>query len=162
IGVDNRVGGSTPDRGGFEFPADNEFFPGTDGAFIPGVYQDEEGNYVENLGDPSTTRLIPASFIYPWDFARASTFDASFVKLRDISLGYSLPQVITDKIGMQNATVAIYSRNIILWTKAKNGIDPENAFQPGGSAHGQFMQGVERWNAMPWVIPVGIKLSANF
>ncbi|MEM8966319.1 MAG: SusC/RagA family TonB-linked outer membrane protein [Bacteroidota bacterium] len=162
IGVDNRVGGSTPERGGFEFSEDSEFFPGTDGAFIPGVYQDEEGNYVENLGDPATTRFIPASSIYPWDFARASTFDASFVKLRDISLGYSLPEVITDKIGMRDATVAIYSRNIILWTKAKNGIDPENAFQPGSSAHGQFRQGVERWNAMPWVIPVGIKLSANF
>jgi phage host-nuclease inhibitor protein Gam len=69
-------------------------------------------------------------------------------------------------IGIQNASIALYSRNIILWTKAKVGIDPEMAFQPESSVQGQsgiqFKQGIERFNVAPWTIPVGLKLNVNF
>jgi hypothetical protein len=40
------------------------------------------------------------------------------------------------------------------------GIDPERAYQSDSS--GRFKQGVERFNAEPWVIPVGFKLSFSF
>jgi hypothetical protein len=48
----------------------------------------------------------------------------------------------------------------MLWTKdADLGIDPERAYQAEG---GRFFQGVERYNANPWVIPVGFKLGFTF
>jgi hypothetical protein len=50
----------------------------------------------------------------------------------------------------------------MIWTKnAGLGIDPERAYQSGGSNSG-FKQGVERYNAEPWVIPVGFKIGFTF
>jgi hypothetical protein len=119
--------------------------------------------YTENLGGPDT-KYIPFGDNYPWSFTRAATFDASFVKLREISLSYNLPNQLIKRLNIQNASVAIYSRNIILWTKAKIGIDPEMAFQQesGAQAGTQFKQGIERYNVIPWVMPVGVKLNLTF
>lgn len=73
-------------------------------------------------------------------------------------MGYNLPKTLTDKWKIQNASIAIFSRNIILWTKAGINIDPESAFQ---STSGTLAQGVERYNIQPWSIPMGIKLSLS-
>ena len=93
-------------------------------------------------------------------------FDADFVKLREVSLGYQLPATFADRIGMQNAVVSVYSRNIMLWTKDSNfGIDPERAFQAESSTGNrgtQFKQGIERYNVDPWVMPIGFKLDLTF
>ena len=81
-----------------------------------------------------------------------------------MSLSYDLPQNVVKRLGMQNAHIGVYSRNIILWTAAKIGIDPETAFQQesGAQAGTQFKQGIERYNVTPWVIPVGFKLGLTF
>src|SRR5690625_6097644 len=97
---------------------------------------------------------------YPWSFTKAALFDASFVKLREISLGYSFPQNIANSIGVRNLGLSLFSRNIMLWTKAKVGIDPEMAFQPSYDANPNgvsFKQGIERYNTMPWVFPIDRK-----
>ncbi len=162
----NIVGGPGPEYGGqpLEFGVVVD-----DGVFNPGVIAeyDADGNitgYIENLGGPDT-KYIPYAGNYPWSFTSASTFDADFIKLREISLGYILPSSFVSRLGIQNANVAVYSRNIMLWTKAGIGIDPESAFQPEGGTQGngiQFKQGIERYNVNPLVIPVGIKLGVTF
>ncbi|GAB3704724.1 SusC/RagA family TonB-linked outer membrane protein [Spirosoma flavus] len=160
------VGGPTAAYGGYPFEFGGKTY--AYGVFNPGVIAqyDAQGNitgYTENLG-ASGTKIIPYGDNYPWDFTRAATFDASFVKLREISLGYDLPARFVKSIGLQNATFSVYSRNIILWTAAKINIDPEMAFQPqaGPQAGTQFKQGIERYNVTPWVIPVGFKLGLTF
>ncbi len=160
------VGGPTADYGGYPFEFGGKTYPY--GVFNPGVIAqyDAKGNitgYIENLGGTGT-RIIPYGDNYPWDFTRAAMFDASFVKLREVSLGYDLPARFVKSIGLQNANVSVYSRNIILWTAAKINIDPEMAFQPqaGTQAGTQFKQGIERYNVTPWVIPVGFKLGLTF
>jgi len=140
-----------------------------DGVFNPGVIAeyDDQGNitgYIENLGGPET-KYIPYAANYPWSFTSASTFDADFLKLRDVSIGYRLPSQVTDRVGISRADISIYSRNVILWTKAGVGIDPENAFQPEGGTQGNgitFKQGIERYNVNPFVLPIGIRLNATF
>jgi hypothetical protein len=94
-------------------------------------------------------------------------FDADFVKLREISLSYRIPRnVINRFMGIEDIAVSLYSRNIVLWTKAKVGIDPERAFQAesstGGTRGTQFKQGIERYNLEPWVMPIGIKIDITF
>ncbi len=163
----NIVGGPTQEMGGFPFEYEGQQFP-FGGVFNPGVIAeyDSDGNivgYTENLGEAGT-KYIPYGDNYPWDFMRAAMFDASYIKLREISFGYDLPTNFVRKIGISNANIAVYSRNIILWTKAKIGIDPEMAFQQEGGAQAgtQFRQGIERYNVTPWVIPFGFKLNVNF
>ena len=162
----NIVGGPTKEYGGYPFEYGGKVYP--NGVFNPGVIAqyDGKGNitgYEENLGGPNT-RIIPYGDNYPWDFTRAAMFDASFVKLREVSLAYELPSNVVKKLGLQAANFSVYSRNIILWTAAKIGIDPETAFQPqaGTQAGTQFKQGIERYNVTPWVIPVGFRLGLTF
>ncbi len=162
----NIVGGPTAEYGGFPFEYGGKVYPYA--VFNPGVIgiYDDAGNiigYKENLGNEGT-QYIPYGDNYPWDFNRAATFDASFIKLREISVGYDLPGNWISRLGLQNVNFSVYSRNIMLWNAAKVGIDPEMAFQPssGAQAGTQFKQGIERFNVTPWVIPVGFKLGVTF
>ncbi|KAA9347956.1 SusC/RagA family TonB-linked outer membrane protein [Larkinella humicola] len=145
-----RVGGHTQATGGMGFDSNGDGVLEYDGGFIPGVIQNADGTYTEHLGGTGTN-IYPITDTYPWSFNQQITFDASFVKLREISLGYNIPKLF----GLRNANISVYSRNIILWTAAKIGIDPERAFQADG---GRFRQGIELQNVMPWTIPVGFKV----
>lgn len=161
-----KVGGPGEEYGGY--PVTVGGVTSNYGVFNPGVIAqyDEDGNivgYTENLGEAGT-KYIGTSENYPWDFMAPSTFDASFVKLRELSFNYDLSGDWLKNLGISNGSVGIYSRNLILWTKAKVGIDPEMAFQPETGTHGgiQYKQGIERYNANPWTMPLGIKLNVTF
>ncbi len=154
------VGGPTAGLGGLEHTEDGVTL--FDGVFMPGVYMDEDGNYVENLGGPGT-KTIRYQDYYGWSYTRNATFDADFIKLREISIAYNVGAI--KSLGVKNASVSLYSRNLILWTKAGIGVDPETAFQAEGGVQGsgiQFKQGIERYNVTPWTIPVGVKLNVSF
>ncbi|MBX2944576.1 MAG: hypothetical protein KF725_01985 [Cyclobacteriaceae bacterium] len=49
--------------------------------------------------------------------------DASFTKLRDVSVGSRLPDFVTERIGLRNAMVSLTGRN--LWIQTKQGFDRE-------------------------------------
>jgi hypothetical protein len=153
------VGGPTAELGGYPYTEGGITL--NDGAFWPGVegYYDENGSFVlvqEHLGDEGTPmRRFQSS--YGWDFGQTAMFDADFVKLREISLTYRLPRM--QNLRIQNASVSVYSRNLILWTKAGINVDPERAFQLEGNS---FFQGIEFYNVNPWTIPVGIRLNVAF
>lgn len=160
--------GGTPGEGGFP-----EEWGGSvvyDGVFYPGVlgYHDENGNFIlekENLGEDGTI-FFPFSASNPWAFGTQNMFDADYIKLREVSLSYSLPSKLIERTGLDNISVSVYSRNIMLWTKdSAFGVDPERAFQAessSGNRGTQFKQGIERYNVDPWVIPVGFKIGLTF
>ncbi|WP_339757068.1 SusC/RagA family TonB-linked outer membrane protein [Algoriphagus aquimarinus] len=157
----NVVGGPTAESGGYPIEYNVTV---NDGVFNPGVIAqyDDQGNvtgYIENLGEEGT-KFIPYADNYPWSFFAPATFDASYLKLREAAINYQLPTEFVHKLKMKSINVGVYTSNLILWTKAKVGIDPENAFQP--EANGTFKQGIERYNVNPWVIPVGFKINASF
>jgi hypothetical protein len=158
------VGGATQEDGGFY----TDYYTGIgayDGIFAPGVYgnYDANGKFIlkkESLGNPGT-EIRPYVASYPWDLGEANIFDADYIKLREIALSYNLPNKYSQKLGISDANFSLYSRNIMIWTKNSGmGIDPERAYQSDSS--GRFKQGVERYNAEPWVIPVGFKIGFSF
>lgn len=51
--------------------------------------------------------------------------EGSFVKLRNVTLGYTLPNTITEKWGMAKLKVYVSGRNLAMWSKTINGYDPE-------------------------------------
>lgn len=84
--------------------------------------------YAEN------TVPIPAEDYYDYFYPtknpalayNARIFNRSFLKLRNVSLSYSLPQQLTKRIRLNNISVSIYAKNILLWTPASNyTVDPE-------------------------------------
>jgi len=161
------VGGPTTAMGGLPYTANGNITI-NDGAFYPGVYSDGNGGYVENLGDPNLTKLDSyedAVTNGPWNFGRMDMFDASYIKLRELTISAQLPKKLSSALKVQGISLGIYTRNVIIWTKAKAGVDPELAFQyqtgPQGNGS-QFRQGIEYYNINPWTIPVGVKLNVRF
>jgi len=67
--------------------------------------------------------------------------DASYTKLREISLSYNLPGSFASRLGAARATVSIAGRNLHTWTNYK-GLEPEASFQGGSRGFGQWEQDV--------------------
>ncbi|WP_316750473.1 SusC/RagA family TonB-linked outer membrane protein [Pedobacter gandavensis] len=64
--------------------------------------------------------------------------DKTFLKLREVTLSYSLPENIAGKILAKRATVSVFGRNLITWLPKSNGtIDPEVSNQ-GNDLAGEF------------------------
>lgn len=157
------IGGPTPETGGFP-QSPGMAFPGNmDGTFYPGVFGEMSADghftlYQENLGNPGTI-FQPWGASNLWSVGSYAVFDADYLKLREVSLSYNLPREWAKKVKLDNAYIAVYSRNIMLWTKKGFGVDPERAYQPSG---GGLFQGVERYNVTPWIVPIGFKVGFTF
>jgi outer membrane receptor protein involved in Fe transport len=66
-------------------------------------------------------------------------YDASFVKLREVRVGYAVPQSFTDRLRIAGATVAVIGRNLLLWSDAPH-IDPETALNSGNAQGYEYGQ----------------------
>lgn len=51
--------------------------------------------------------------------------DASYIKLRNVQLSYSLPRQVLNRLRLNGLTVLVSGQNLITWTKFY-GLDPEN------------------------------------
>jgi len=84
-------------------------------------------------------------------------YDASFVKLREIAVNYTLPSSILSRTFIKGVTLGLEARNVALLWAAVPHIDPEtNLFGSGADGFG-----VER-NNIPATRSIGINLKAQF
>ncbi|MGD9558401.1 MAG: SusC/RagA family TonB-linked outer membrane protein [Mangrovibacterium sp.] len=65
-----------------------------------------------------------------------SIFDATYIKLREVTLGYTFPRFV-DLI--QSLRLSVYGRNLATWGLDNKGIDPETVV--GGSGNIQGLEG---------------------
>ncbi|GHV22850.1 SusC/RagA family TonB-linked outer membrane protein [Clostridia bacterium] len=101
--------------------------------------------YDMNPVNPNYVPTLFTGFLWPGnvgyyadDFCSEVTYDASFIKLRELSIGYNLPKTLISKIKMSNARISVVGRNLwILYQKTPKGIDPEAALNAG---NGQGME----------------------
>ncbi len=124
------------------------------------VHFDGNGNEVAGPGAANTDVVtlgqyywqnIGSSFIGP---AQPSIEDGSYVKLRSVSLTYTLPMSIVSKLHLHKLAVTAFANNIILSTKY-TGVDPESSLI--GPANGQ---GLDYFNN-PGSKSIGFKLSVG-
>ncbi len=59
--------------------------------------------------------------------------DATWVRIREITLSVNVPKTITEKLHFAGLNVSVYARNPVLWTKY-SGIDPETNLTGGGNS----------------------------
>ncbi|HXG72445.1 MAG TPA: TonB-dependent receptor, partial [Gemmatimonadaceae bacterium] len=64
--------------------------------------------------------------------------NAGYTKLREVSVGYTLPETMAGRVGFNRAVVTLAGRNLRTWTKYP-GLEPE-AFFLGGARGGNFGQ----------------------
>jgi TonB-linked SusC/RagA family outer membrane protein len=97
-------------------------------------------------GQPSMAWVRP---IEQWTHNASSNtarymFDASYIKLREISLGYNVPRTILAKTPFSSARLSAVGRNVaILFQNTPKGIDPEATSSVGNA------QGLEKGFALP-------------
>lgn len=135
------------------------------GMLVEGVYGelDADGNiqYLDANGDPSSVPVTNQTYVdaetwAAWHYdgpAEQNIFDASYVKLREVRLSYTLPNRITGPI--QNLAISAFARNLATWATDIEHIDPENTTSSGN------VQGLEG-GALPSLRHYGIGLNFNF
>jgi hypothetical protein len=99
---------------------------------VKGVVDNGDGTYSPN------TENVLAQYYYEntYYINEAHVYDASFWKLREVSLAYTLPQGTVRRLGVHGLTLSAIGRNLWLHSKVPN-IDPETAFDASN------VQGIE-------------------
>ncbi|HEX5435642.1 MAG TPA: SusC/RagA family TonB-linked outer membrane protein [Gemmatimonadaceae bacterium] len=102
------------------------------GMIVPGVNAD---------GTPNTTKVTAQAYFNSlFQIHEPFVYDASFVKLREVKVGYTFPESLTRHLGVSSLYLALVGRNLWLHTSVPN-IDPETAFDNSnaqGLEFGQF------------------------
>ncbi len=109
----------------------------TGGLLIEGIYQDGTIiNGVDMSGKPNQTFVDPYVYyqkvsLWQEEIHQPFIYDASFVKLRELSLTYQLPSSLMEKWKMKGASVGIYGTNLwLIYSKVPN-LDPETMLTNG-------------------------------
>ncbi|WP_346880932.1 SusC/RagA family TonB-linked outer membrane protein [uncultured Algibacter sp.] len=137
------------------------------------VYHKDVANAWKIPGDQLTTN-IPAlprntdellSFFGREEFFTRSNYgiqDASYVRLRDVTLGYTLTNQATEKIGLNAVNFTLQARNLgLLWRANNVGLDPESVpFTAGDfSFTDNFSQAFRPGIIPPVTIVFGVNLN---
>src|SRR5690606_10358634 len=115
---------------------------------------------VKEDGTPNDIRADASWYANAWGYARASNkehlYDASFVKLRNLTLSYQIPEKLIRNTFISKMTVSAIGRN--LWIIHKNipYSDPEAGLSAGNMSRG--MQS----GAHPTIREIGASLKIEF
>lgn len=130
---------------------------------LPGREEGIIGDGVVQKGDgswaPNTERVAAYTYYrgyYKRPNVESSTFDATYVKLREVMLGYRLPAKYLRGKWIQSASLSLTGRNLLLFTKVPN-IDPETSFVSGGTV----VPGIENAQ-IPSTRSIGFDLKITF
>ena len=87
------------------------------------VYDESTGKYVQN-----TKQVSPRDYyrnLYRRFHEKQLTFSATFLKLREVSLGYTFPSGWLRNTPIKKLGIDLVARNLWMWTKGQNTVDPE-------------------------------------
>lgn len=118
-----------------------------DGMIFNGVGEDGKPNNI----------IIPAQNYYKTlsTVDEAFTYNATYIKLREVRLGYELPSRFIHSLKLQSATISLVGRNLWIISKHVPNIDPETAFNTGNG------QGLEDL-ALPTVRSLSFNINLKF
>jgi hypothetical protein len=86
-----------------------------------------------------------------------SVFDASFIKLREVSAGYTFNKLsFLNKVGIRDLNLSIVGRNLWIILKHTPHIDPEISSSAGNTSVGA------ETNAIPSTRSYGFNVRVNF
>lgn len=122
----------------------DEYRPFTETVYVSGG---EQTGFVDSKGNPiyvpvysaHTGTLTPDQARNYWGAVQGETnaktdlflYDASFIKLRQLSLGYNFPRQMLSKTPFQSLSFSFVARNLAILYKDVPNIDPESSYQNG-------------------------------
>ncbi|MCV9387085.1 SusC/RagA family TonB-linked outer membrane protein [Reichenbachiella ulvae] len=117
-------------------------------------------NSVTEAGDPNTTSVSAQRY---WGSSYGSrqiiedyVKDGDFIKFKELTLSYRLPNSLTDKTPFSNVKLGVMGRNLFFISREIKDFDPEAYSYTSGNA-----QGIEAY-ALPATRSYGFNLSVNF
>jgi len=116
------------------------------------VFTDESGNEVSSPVENQTYVGAESFYHHYWGKPGLSIYDASFVKLREVVVGYTFRDIAS---WLSSINVSLVGRNLWLIHSNIPDVDPENAFSAGNT------QGVNS-NPLPSTRNVGFNLKFTF
>ena len=121
----------------------------------------EENNYmmvfpgVTESGEVNT-KQVSASEYYGALQAEDFIYDASFIKLKELSIGYSFPSSMLEKTPVNSLNVSFVARNLCYLMKHTPGTSPE-----GGYDTTMFSQAID-YASLPFTRTFGISINLGF
>lgn len=95
------------------------------------VWDASSSSYIKN-----TKQVSPRDYyrnLYRRFHETESTFSATSLKLREVKLGYTFPSQWFSKSPIKNISLSLVGRNLFMWTKGQNYVDPEAIAYEGSS-----------------------------
>jgi len=121
-----------------------------------GVIEQEDGSYVENDVPVQSMQDFWGQYSAISN-TEGNVFDASYVKLREVRLSYSLPTSMLEKTFISGIRVGVEGRNLAILRDNVPHVDPElNFFGPAAVG-----EGVE-FNSIPSTRSIGLNLMLTF
>ncbi|MBE7174050.1 MAG: SusC/RagA family TonB-linked outer membrane protein [Williamsia sp.] len=120
------------------------------GVIAPGVTEDGKAN---------TVKISAADHFknnYGLKINAADVYDASYTYLREVRLGYALPEKWAGAVKAKNASLTLYGRNLWLIHSNAPNVDPSNIINSDSN-----IQGLEG-GALPSVRSFGVNLTVGF
>jgi TonB-linked SusC/RagA family outer membrane protein len=90
----------------------------------------------QNPGDGTTPRISDAPTGANNEYSNRYIFDGSYVRLKNITLGYVLPESLINRIGLSNLRVYASMDNVYIWDHYYAGYTPEVDFSNGSAVQG--------------------------
>ena len=169
----NSLFGRDKEHGGIEYIDDNGekhddgIIP--DGVFADGITATVGGQTID-LGGMSWAEAVQKGYMKPkpaWAYyedltqwssgiREYSVFENSFVALREVSIGYNIPNRIIQKAKINNLRISLTGRNLLyLYKTAKDGINPEGIFSNRAGVFAEY-------GGVPYIRNIGVTVNANF
>ena len=123
---------------------------------------------LENPASTAQQRLAAAKE-WVYDLASLTPYqglnevsDGSFVRMRELSLTYTAPRGLADKLRAREMAISLTARNLFLWTKYQ-GVDPEvtNFGRAGGGIDNNFQDSVDAFG-LPVPRRIGLSVRLGF
>lgn len=150
--IDAKFGGSIlsgTNNNVYSFGRHIKTLPGREGGVI--------GKGVKENGTPNDVKVDPMTYYMAVgnSITEEFVYDASFIKLRELSIGYNFPKTIINKIGLSDLSVSVVGRNLWNIYDKVPLVDPESSFNNGNA------QGLEMYG-LPATRSIGFNLNVKF
>lgn len=109
----------TEDRTPEHMVVDGEVYDAATDTYVPNTKQVSPRDYYRNL--------------YRRYHETQSTFSATFLKLRQVSVGYTFPKRLLARTPLKELSLSLVGRNLWMWTKGQHHVDPEAVSYEGQS-----------------------------
>ena len=120
-----------------------------------GVVDDGNGGYIPNNVVVNAKTFNQYAYDYS-NFTESGVFDATYVKLRQVAVGYSLPKKWLKDTFIQDFKLSVVGRNLAILYKKTPHIDPESAFSSDNGEQGQ------EFGQLPSARSIGFNINVKF